>query len=135
MVKGVLSREVTCHHCGSLIDAEIYLESEDQGGQRLDFCSPSCHEYWMTHDRVPSVPPALAKATVDPFTYALELRDGTVIVFMSATLHGEWVHLDELENPSEISAQGKKTRPFTFDRGLDVRLADIVWVADAPWGS
>jgi hypothetical protein len=27
------------------------------------------------------------------------------------------------------------SQPFIFDRGLDVRLSEIVWCADAPNGS
>jgi hypothetical protein len=92
-------------------------------------------------------PPALVKACADPFTYACQLRTGLIVHFESAipSRHADWVHL----RGSHLSSNGPVVeppvfmrntefmhgRPMSFDRGLDVRVADIVWVADAPWGS
>jgi len=76
----------------------------------------------------------LAKACVDDcFDYALKLRTGDVIRFTGAwVVSPDWVHL-KLYPPNE---QPLKDRlPFRADRGIDVRIADIVWVMDAPEGS
>ena len=76
---------------------------------------------------------ALAKACQDSFDYAMKLRTGEVINFSFArVLNKEWVHLyikpmDEQPRENRIA--------YPADRGVDVRLADIVWVMDAPLGS
>lgn len=78
-------------------------------------------------------PPSLAKACCDPFDYALQLRDGTILHFTSAYAHGAWVNIqfggftDHIP-PPEMGG-------FSFERGVDVRVSDIVWCADAPNGS
>lgn len=77
--------------------------------------------------------PALAKACLDYFDYALKLRTGEVIYFWSAkVLNKEWVHL-ELKPEGEQPEENRIAYPG--DRGVDVRLSDIVWVMDAPMGS
>ena len=74
-------------------------------------------------------PESLLKAARDEFHYALQLRTGVIIRFSSASFHGDFVHLDF----DELYAQ---RLPFPFHpdkvdkRGVDVRLSDIVWVAD-----
>lgn len=81
-------------------------------------------------------PDTLIKACSDPFTYALKLRDGSIIQFEHASegINLKWAHLT---NVQFLAADRLKTEfaPMTFDRGIDVRIDDIVWVADAPWGS
>lgn len=68
---------------------------------------------------------ALIKATQDCFDYALKLRTGDIISFSEAKIIApEWVHLS-----------GCSGLPFMADRGVDVRISDIVWVMDAPNGS
>ena len=86
-------------------------------------------------------PPFLAKAAMDPFRYAMGLRTGMVLCFESAErVEGcpGWVALSGIETHS-ISAQqvgvDGEWIPFSFDRGMHVRVTDIVWVADAPYGS
>lgn len=84
---------------------------------------------------IPGLPDALAKACVDSFEYMLGLRTGQVIQFGSAEVSQDhkWVHLA----PSDF----ERDDPFMtgieapFERGIDVRVEDIVWVADAPYGS
>jgi len=90
-------------------------------------------------------PPALLKACWDDFWYACGLRNGAVISFSSAQICGDWVHLSNSGNCLPIrDGVGCWHRdeephvlglPFPCPRGVDVRLADIVWVADAPRGS
>jgi len=84
-------------------------------------------------------PTALRKAVWDPFDYACCLRSGLVIFFESASSHkGGWVHLAGIKGqsgPGVKVATSWTSDAFTFERGIDVRLTDIVWVADAPYGS
>ena len=73
-------------------------------------------------------PPALVKAVRDNFSFALMLRDSSLIYFTHAERvpgSHEWVHLDDPE-----CSNGPVSLPF--GRGLDVRVADIMWVADGP---
>jgi len=77
---------------------------------------------------------ALTKACMDtPFDYALRLRTGEVIAFQAAeVINSEWIHLTlkEMEDQPE-----ENQIAYPADRGVDVRLSDIVWVMDAPEGS
>lgn len=77
--------------------------------------------------------PALAKACYDEFDYALRLRTGEVIRFYSAEIISQaWIHISGVviaDVPASISL------PYRADRGVDVRISDIVWVMDAPEGS
>jgi hypothetical protein len=77
---------------------------------------------------------ALAKACQDDhFDYALKLRTGEVIRFTGATMISPgWIHLEA--RPLYGSSKNNGL-PFPADRGVDVRIADIVWVMDAPEGS
>lgn len=60
--------------------------------------------------------PFLAKACMEYGQYAIKLRTGDIIHFNSATpIAPGWLRLKTLN-------------------GIDVRIADIVWVADAPEG-
>lgn len=83
-------------------------------------------------------PPALAKACIDDgFSYALGLKSGAVITFSGAKDLGHgWTHLvdiraHDIQEPNDEFASGS----FSFARGMDLRLSDIAWVADAPFGS
>lgn len=78
-------------------------------------------------------PPSLAKACVDdPWQYALKLRTGDIIEFSGANpINAEWVCLGIEPSPYEP----KGNLPYPAPRGIDVRVADIVWVMDAPYGS
>ena len=85
----------------------------------------------------------LAKATVDSFDYAIGLRDGSIIRFQSARHdgHDDWVTIEK--DGLEISKAGDSLRgaaspslgDFNFDRGLVVRVSEIIWATDAPHGS
>jgi hypothetical protein len=73
---------------------------------------------------------ALLKAMDDVFHYALMLRDGTIIEFECAQYPSDegWVHLD---GPKIVN----RGYDACLERGIEVRLTDIVWVTDAPHGS
>lgn len=79
-------------------------------------------------------PDALEKAVADPFVYEMGLRSGMVIRFESAVgdESGLWVHLTQPEIWDPI---GNEPLRRVFERGMDVRASDIMWVVDAPDGS
>jgi hypothetical protein len=92
-------------------------------------------------DCAPLYPPSLLKASADDFDYALRLRTGEIIKFTYAEIHGDYVSLYSTSR-SQITSDGlepmeghEQPLPFPFLRGIDVRLNDIVWCADAPNGS
>lgn len=79
----------------------------------------------------PGLPAALWKACCDSFDYAIKLRTGEVFRFTDAELiDPEWVLISGLDHYENMFP-----KEFNFERGLQVRLSDIVWVADAPAGS
>ena len=77
-------------------------------------------------------PRTLLKATADEFCYAVGLSNGAVIVFHSMMIQGDWAILTGVSETTIL--KGGHIVPI-FDRGIDVRLSDIIWVADAPYGS
>jgi hypothetical protein len=95
-------------------------------------------------------PPALQKACVDPFDYAVMLHSGMVVYFREAVpVSPEWVTLNEIHvvmpaskfrsypypEPTPGRFNGGHGEEGPFPRGLDVRLDHIAWIADAPHGS
>jgi hypothetical protein len=81
------------------------------------------------------MPPSLVKALDDPFDYMLGLRDGRIIHFYEASLcnNQKWVTLigqDDVDGDIEMTGV-----ELGFPRGIDVRISDIMWCADAPGGS
>jgi len=103
----------------------------------------SCPGHW---------PNALQKAVNDNFVYAACIRDIGVVTFEEAEIvraysfgcHGsveinpDWVRLLRVvftNGCCGFDSHAGDIAPLTFDRGLEVRVSDIVWVADAPWGS
>lgn len=77
---------------------------------------------------------ALAKAcSDDPFDYCLRVRTGEVINFSGAHILGNgWIRitLKPMDEQPEVFRVA-----YPAMRGMDVRIADIVWVMDAPEGS
>jgi hypothetical protein len=115
-------KEIKCGICGNSFEVLIpVFLPEDEGADNFDlnFCKTCQRRY----------PPSLIKASLDEYDYACRLVTGEIIRFTSAAIHGDYVTLgvntEEQERPL----------PFTFDRGIDVRIKDIVWCADAPNGS
>lgn len=86
-------------------------------------------------------PYALAKAATDNgFEYALGLRTGQILVFTGAEpvepLTTGFVRLTGVS--SHWPAPDNDLHPgddMRFDRGIEIRISEIAWVADAPWGS
>jgi hypothetical protein len=133
------------------------IDPLDAGGFRVGFVSMDDRTQVMLLDdfkhlpydgTIKGFPPSLAKAVDDNgFSYALGLKDGTVIYFSGAKRNygneDEWVTLtdarecarsfcdavDRVRVPIREGERGK------FERHIDVRLSEIVWCADAPDGS
>ncbi len=83
-------------------------------------------------------PPSLIKAASDPFDYACRLVTGEVIRFDHATIHGDYVTLEcgsFFDAFADNDTPKAQRLPYPCPRGVDVRVADIVWCADAPQGS
>ena len=74
-------------------------------------------------------PPALMKACVDEFEYTAWIDGVGAVEFTSANvLPGGWVHLN---NPKPCDVTGSDPRIANrWQRGLDVRVSAIRWVAD-----
>ena len=79
-------------------------------------------------------PPSLRKATEDTFDYALRLTTGEIIRFQYAELHGDYVTLHAGDGPDGKGFESSALR-HPCPRGIDVRVDQIVWCADAPEGS
>lgn len=88
--------------------------------------SALCRRCWR------SFPAALVKALVDPFDYAVGLRDGTVIRFTRAEIQGHYVHLAGVSEWNYLGRSEENIDRYVFGRGVDVRLEDVVWAADGP---
>jgi len=74
-------------------------------------------------------PDTLIKAEVDPFFYLAFVQNLGLVYFTSADYERPgWVHLN-------LDGQDRNKLVAPFCRGVDVRLEDIRWVADAPLGS
>jgi hypothetical protein len=88
---------------------------------------------WAPH--LAKAAPHLAKAAFDPFMYMLCLRDGTRIQFVEAEDIGDgWVRIVQGHLSDENARAALPAMP-PCPRGVDIRLSEIIWVADAPYGS
>jgi hypothetical protein len=76
------------------------------------------------------IPSALWKSTYDPWIYFVKLRTGELLQFESATINdsGQWVHLSGVVHHGPFPNYPDDF--FSFGRGMDVRIADIVWCVD-----
>ena len=84
----------------------------------------------------------LQKATVDnPFDYLIVFKDGDRVRFQWATWNpgNDWVLIggndDFCDDPNSFTNWCQRTSGYTCPRGIQIRLDDIWYVADAPEGS
>lgn len=76
---------------------------------------------------------ALVKACMDPFDYAMKLRTGEVLRFEHCRIiNKDWIHLTGVDRRDQLK---DVQIAYSAERGVDVRISDIVWVMDAPEGS
>jgi hypothetical protein len=97
--------------------------------RRCVACGQLTDELWACGPCSRKYPPSLLKAAGDTFEYALQTKTGDVIRFYTATIHGDFCTL--VGGPAEadqVIAAG-----YRCPRGINVRIADIVWCADNPW--
>ena len=74
-------------------------------------------------------PPRLIRSMDDTWYFALRLRSGELVHFQTAhLLSREWARLDG----AEIEGASPDLTPAAWpERGLDVRVSDIVWIIEA----
>ena len=85
----------------------------------------------MLYEAGTDLPPLLEKSLVDPYCYLMGLRDGTRIMYGHAVRHGDWLHLSTPEFDGDFPDELAQLVCRPSGRGLDVRLRDVVWVADS----
>jgi hypothetical protein len=110
----VFNKGPTCNFCGSKV------KGRKPAGDVWVYCE-ECGD---------KIPASLIKACYDSFFYVAYIRGLGVFEFTDAKIHGEWVWLDRTSN-----YELKDHPPYPFERGIDVRLSEILWCADAPNGS
>lgn len=111
-IKGIFKKKVTCEYCGAPINA-----------------NPA--DLWITCDGCAKrIPASLMKACHDEFDYVACIAGIGVLEFSDAKIKGEWVTLNRNSNHTF-----RDSPPYSFERGIEVRLSAILWCADAPNGS
>jgi hypothetical protein len=96
-----------------------FVDTNNGWEDTLTFCDSCTQKY----------PESLIKAHGDTFDYKLRLRSGETISFTNARICGDYAHLSGIDKERSIGLE------HVFDRGIEVRVSDIVWCADAPDGS
>lgn len=102
------------------------------------------HELQIKASMAKGIGPELSKIIEDDFFFAIGLKNGQVIRGNRATLHGDWLMVDgettigdlksQQATPQYASAEDR-TKVWNLQRGIEVRISEIAWVADAPEGS
>ncbi len=75
----------------------------------------------------------LEKACLDPFDYAVGLKNGTVIRFMAVNVISDKVI--ELLDVHGAEQPPTNFLPYPVPRGVEIMVSEIAWAADAPIGS
>lgn len=71
------------------------------------------------------MPEYILKANLDEYAYVLGLKNGDAIQFSSLEFIGpDWVRLTGHKLKVKSLPEGR------FDRGLEVRYSEILWIAD-----
>jgi hypothetical protein len=71
----------------------------------------------------------IVKCLIDPFYYACRLKTGESFRFEHGDINGEFIHFSGVEN-GEGFPNPLLLLTGHFERGLDVRLDQIAWIAD-----
>lgn len=92
---------------------------------------------WM--ERAKEDLPSVLNTAIDdnPWFYAMGLRDGTVIEFVGVRYYDEngFVSLDVCHGDTAHNIPNVGDSEYNFERGVQVRVSEIAWVANAPYGS
>lgn len=92
--------------------------------------------------KYPHLPDVLLKSVEDPYIYAMGIKTGLVIIYNSAEIDGEWVHIsfekgynceEKFGNVFNTQTGYIPKSAFFFPRGISIRISDIVWIADSPF--
>jgi hypothetical protein len=76
-------------------------------------------------------PPVLQKAVYDPYDYYLVTRSGLSFWFSKASyLNPRWVLLEEVKAAGDQLNLRWGGVQFGFERGVELRVSEIVFVAD-----
>lgn len=115
----ISKQKVACTQCGEVTVEEGYWPHCDR-----------CEAKYGHH---------LLKSTIDEFDYAMRLVSGDLIYYNHATIEGDWVRVSDegivpMRGFLSVSCAPPTPNP-PFERGLQIRLDAIAWVADAPFGS
>jgi len=86
--------------------------------------------YHFCYECTNKYPPALRKALIDSFFYAACIQGLGIVEFETVHINGDWITF--IPHNREM---GFENLPYPFPRSLDVPLANILWIADAPNGS
>jgi hypothetical protein len=71
-------------------------------------------------------PPAIIRAANDTFQYVLKLKTGETIFFSHLYISGEYVTLYKCGSSYEENAIGNEFDYYLANRGLDVRIDQVV---------
>jgi hypothetical protein len=84
--------------------------------------------YLTDHLNWPSV---LTKAIIDEWMYMVKLKTGEMYAFERAHyVNDEFVRIDVSYLDEPYTEHGLEQPKIFFDRGMEIRVSDIVWVAD-----
>lgn len=75
----------------------------------------------------------ISKSMSDPFSYTAKLRTGELVVFESSQFYPgrSFIHLVGVEMIRPPGSDSEfPVKDTAFERGVDVRISDIVWVRD-----
>ena len=85
-------------------------------------------KYLTDHLNWPSV---LTKAIIDEYMYMLKLKTGEVYAFENAKyINDEFVWIATTFHVGPYEEMKIPEPSIFFDRGMEIRISDIVWVAD-----
>lgn len=94
------------------------------------------HPFNLTDQMRATWPAALIKAIGDNWGFRMKLRTGEVFKFGSAEpINDEWVHIpikqdfvrEHMRHLSQVFGE-------VHERGIDIRVSDIVWIVDSESG-
>ena len=105
----------------------IDLTQEKEDAETREINEDLCERGW---------PASLIRATSEPMWYALGLRNGSVVHFEAAELldNATFVRLIHFGNYLPKGTPILSTSPsMTFEMGIEVCVADIMWAAEMPY--
>jgi hypothetical protein len=92
-------------------------------------------EMAMTHATTTELPRILDKASDDNWHFLVKTKTGDKFIFGSIDVCGDWIHLNPLDDaymdgPLPFDSADSDGAVRVDQRGLDLRLDAIEWIAD-----